>query len=207
MCVEQAYISSKNALEKGYRLLEVEFPPIPQKALDNSALGADVILRAQIEHARDFARMFECKKVAIVFPDIVERNRFIEDGDVDVSMQSSSANPYAGTANYRYSALGGGYKGSWFYRLLVQQEYVPDVADEDDMFVVIGASAQELPEVRSLCEAAGDRPVILFNLKLQVMLFTCVCVCVCACVTSVYCRLACVRGAHRCARMFGHVFV
>ena len=48
----------------------------------------------------------------------------------------------------------------------MKQEYVSPVQEDDDIIVVIGASAQELPDVRKLCEEAGDRPVVLFNLKL-----------------------------------------
>jgi hypothetical protein len=160
MCIEQAFLASKGAIEKGYRLLEVEFPPLPSKALENEALGADVVLSAQIDHAKDFARLFEGKNVAIVFSDMVERNRFIQ--DISFSKKTQSG-------NFRFSALGGGYKGNWIERLWVQQEYVADVTPEDDMFVIIGASAQELPDVQKLCAAAGDRPVILFNLKLQTL--------------------------------------
>ena len=79
MCVEQAFISTKAAIDAGKKLIEVEFPPLPQQALDNGALGADVILDAQISHARQFARYFQGKQVAIVFADIVERNRFMQD--------------------------------------------------------------------------------------------------------------------------------
>jgi hypothetical protein len=79
MCVEQAFISTKAAIDDGKKLIEVEFPPLPQSALDNGALGADVILDAQISHSRQMARYFGNKKVAIVFADIIERNRFLED--------------------------------------------------------------------------------------------------------------------------------
>ena len=112
MCVEQAFLSTKAAIDKGYRLLEVEFPPLPSKALENGALGADVISSAQIDHAKEFARLFEGKRVAIVFPDIEERNRFIQ----DTSFSTSSS-----TGNFRFSALGGGFKGGWIERLWVKQ--------------------------------------------------------------------------------------
>lgn len=79
MCVEQAFVCTKAAIDDGKKLIEVEFPPLPQQALDNGALGADVILDAQISHSRQMARYFGDKKVAIVFADIVERNRFLED--------------------------------------------------------------------------------------------------------------------------------
>jgi len=31
------------------------------------------------------------------------------------------------------------------------------VQDDDDMFIIVGASAQELPDVKALCERAGNR--------------------------------------------------
>jgi len=46
---------------------------------------------------------------------------------------------------------------------------VDEIQDDDDIFVVVGASAQELPDVRKLYDRAGDRPVVLFNLKLQIL--------------------------------------
>lgn len=171
MCVDQAYLSCEAAIRDGKKLIEVEFPPLPQQALDNGALGADVILDAQISHARQFARYFTGKKVAIVFPDIVERNRFMGDTSFGGKSAKMVKDKLYDTVsdNVRYSALGGGYKGSFIERLWVKQEYVPDVEETDDVFVIIGASAQELPDVKKFCEAAGDRPVILFNLKLQTL--------------------------------------
>eukprot|EP00286_Rhodomonas_abbreviata_P027829 CAMPEP_0181301106 /NCGR_PEP_ID=MMETSP1101-20121128/7245_1 /TAXON_ID=46948 /ORGANISM="Rhodomonas abbreviata, Strain Caron Lab Isolate" /LENGTH=354 /DNA_ID=CAMNT_0023406385 /DNA_START=116 /DNA_END=1180 /DNA_ORIENTATION=- len=160
MCVEQAYLSVKNAIADGHKLIEVEFPPLPLSAMEGDAIGADTVLRAQLSHAEDVARLFPDKKVAIVFSDIVERNRFIE----DISFQQKQSQ-----SNIRYSALGGGFKGSLIERLWVEQEYVDDVQEEDELFIVIGASCQELPDVRKFCEAAGDRPVVLFNLKLQTL--------------------------------------
>jgi len=117
------------------------------------------------------ARYFGNKKVAIVFADIIERNRFLEDtsfGGKSAKMKEDKLYDTV-SENLRYSALGGGFKGSFIERLWVKQEYVEDVAPEDEIFIIIGASAQELPDVRKFCEAAGDRPVILFNLKLQTL--------------------------------------
>ena len=33
------------------------------------------------------------------------------------------------------------------------------------MFIIIGASAQELPDVKALCERAGDRPGTFFPIS------------------------------------------
>ena len=49
MCVEQAYLSAKAAIDAGHKLLEVEFPPLPQTAMDNGAIGAYTILDANIQ--------------------------------------------------------------------------------------------------------------------------------------------------------------
>ena len=36
-----------------------------------------------------------------------------------------------------------------------------EVQDDDDLFIIIGASAQELPDVQALCERAANRSVFL----------------------------------------------
>jgi len=164
MCCEQAYLSCKNAMADNHKLIEVEFPPLPLSAIEGDAIGADAVLRAQLSHAEDVAKFFaaEGKRTAIVFSDIVERNRFIE----DISFSQAGKGK---ESMIRYSCLGGGYKGSLLERVWVEQEYVEDVKEDDDIMIIIGASCQELPDVRKFCEAAGDRPVILFNLKLQTL--------------------------------------
>jgi len=103
------------------------------------------------------ARFFEGKNVAIVFSDAEERNMFVDDDTYGILAPRRQG-------AVRYSALGGGWKGSWFSDIKVAE-----VQDDDDMFIIIGASAQELPDVKALCERAGDRPVVLFNMKLQIL--------------------------------------
>jgi hypothetical protein len=161
MCAEQAYLSAKAAIDAGHRLLEVEFPPLPQSAMDNGAIGAYTILEANIRHARNFARLFEGKNVAIIFSDADERSILVE--EEENAAASSPRRP----GSVRYSALGGGVKGSYFTG--AGQTKVEEVQKDDDMFIIIGASAQELPDVKKLCDKAGDRPVVLFNLKLQIL--------------------------------------
>lgn len=117
MCAEQAYLSAKAAIDAGHKLLEVEFPPLPQSAMDNGAIGAYTILDAQIQHARNFARFFEGKNVAIVFSDAEERNMFVDDETYGIL---SPRRPGA----VRYSALGGGWKGSWFSQIKVAEVQV-----------------------------------------------------------------------------------
>jgi len=117
MCAEQAYLSAKAAIDAGHKLLEVEFPPLPQSAMDNGAIGAYTILDAQIQHARSFARFFEGKNVAIVFSDAEERNMFVDDETYGIlSARRQGA--------VRYSALGGGWKGSWFSQIKVAEVQV-----------------------------------------------------------------------------------
>lgn len=157
--IQQAVDAAKAALDDGERLLEVEFPPLPTAQLESSAVGAYDVLDANIRLAVDFAKPFakDGKQVAIAFPDIVEKDRAVQ-------QNNEMDEPVPGI---RFSALRDASLSSIFERIWTKPDIEIAVRDNDDMFVVIGASAQELPDVEKLTEAAGSRPVILFNLKLD----------------------------------------
>jgi hypothetical protein len=146
MCAEQAYLSAKAAIDAGHKLLEVEFPPLPQSAMDNGAIGAYTILDAQIQHARNFARFFEGKNVAIVFSDAEERNMFVDDETYGIM---SPRRPGA----VRYSALGGGWKGSWFSQIKVAEVQVFLQARDRASRCPLGASCSL--QLLRLCGAAS----------------------------------------------------
>lgn len=147
------------ALSAGERLLEVEFPPLPTAQLESSAVGAYDVSDANIRLAIDFAGVFADAgtRVVIAFPDLVEKDRAVE-------MNNESDSPLE---NVRFGALKDARKGSFIERLWTTPELEVAVREDDDMFVVLGASCQELPDVERLVATAGDRPVVLFNLKLD----------------------------------------
>ncbi|CAN8064557.1 unnamed protein product [Agarophyton chilense] len=157
--ITQAQKAVADAIKAGFRILEVEFPPLPAAQLESSAVGAYDVSDANIRLAIDFSSKFaaEGKRVAIAFPDLIEKDRAVE-------LNNESDEPME---NVRFSAVKDANVGSFLERLWVRPELEIAVRDEDDIFIVLGASCQELPDVERLVNAVGERPVILFNLKLD----------------------------------------
>jgi Domain of unknown function (DUF1995) len=158
--IQQATNATSAAIAVGETLLEVEFPPLPTAELESSSVGAYRVMDANIQLAVDYARSFASagKRVVIAFPDLIEKDRAVE-------QNNESEEPVEGI---RFAAIRDQRKGNIFDMIWTKPEIELAVRDDDDMFVVIGASAQELPDVEKLVESAGTRPVILFNLKLDV---------------------------------------
>lgn len=158
--IQQAVDATSAALSNNEKLLEIEFPPLPTSQLESSAVSSYDVLDANIRLAVDFAKAFakEGKRVAIAFPDLIEKDRAVE-------QNNEMEEPLPGI---RFSALKDATLSSFFERIWTKPAMEVAVRDDDDMFVVIGASAQELPDVERLVEAAGSRPVVFFNLKLDV---------------------------------------
>lgn len=157
--ISQAQEATEAALKAGFRVLEVEFPPLPAAQLESSAVGAYDVSDANIRLVIDFATKFagQGKRIAMAFPDLIEKDRAVE-------MNNESEEPLE---NVRFSAIKDARKGSFIERLWTNPEVEIAVRDDDDMFIVLGASCQELPDVERLANAVGERPVILFNLKLD----------------------------------------
>ncbi|KAI0562666.1 hypothetical protein FGB62_55g138 [Gracilaria domingensis] len=157
--IKQAQQAVTEAIKAGFRIIEVEFPPLPAAQLESSAVGAYDVSDANLRLAIDFSSKFaaEGKQVAIAFPDLIEKDRAVE-------LNNESEEPIE---NVRFSAVKDSKKGAFLERLWVKPELEIAVRDEDDMFVVLGASCQELPDVERLVNDVGERPVILFNLKLD----------------------------------------
>jgi Domain of unknown function (DUF1995) len=158
--IQQSAAATAAAIADGETLLEIEFPPLPTAQLESSAVGAYTVIDANIQLAVDFARSFATagKRVVIAFPDLIEKDRAVEQND-------ENEEPVEGI---RFAAIRDQRKGNIFEMIWTKPEVEIAARDDDDMFVVIGASAQELPDVEKLVETAGDRPVVLFNLKLDV---------------------------------------
>ncbi|KAA8494474.1 Protein LOW PSII ACCUMULATION 3, chloroplastic [Porphyridium purpureum] len=151
------------AISDGERLLEVEFPPLPSDQLESSSTGSYEVADANFRLALDFCKRFVeegYEDVVIAFPDAIEKDRFVE-------MLGETDRPARGM---RLGTISNASKQNFFERIWLQQEVEPAVCSNDKMFVVLAASAQELPEVEMLAKAASERdmPVILFNLKLDV---------------------------------------
>lgn len=157
--ISQAYDATLVALAAGERMLEVEFPPLSSAALESAATGAYDVSDANIRLAVTYARRFANagKRVCIAFPDMIEQERAEEANE-------GRSEPLEGI---RFGCIKDSRRGVFLERLWTSPPIESAVRDDDDIFIVIGASAQELPDVERLIEAAGDRPVIMFNLKLD----------------------------------------
>lgn len=81
MVMQQAYNAAAAAIKDGYKLVEVEFPPLSAEEMSNQASSANAIGAANTELAIDLAEYFvrEGKNVAIMVPDYEELEN-IEDG-------------------------------------------------------------------------------------------------------------------------------
>ena len=157
--ITQAQGAVDAALADGHKLLEVEFPPLPTADLESAAVGAYDVSDANVRLAVDFAKKYakEGTRVSICFPDLVEKDRAVE-------QNNESEEPIDGV---RFGSLRDARKGSILDRIWTKPELDIAVREDDDFFVVLGASCQELPDVEKLVALAGDRPVVLFNLKLD----------------------------------------
>lgn len=157
--IQQAVSAVQAALEDGEKLVEIEFPPLPTAQMESSAVGAYDVMDANIRLSVDFARPFAKagKRVAIQFPDFIEKDRA-------VGQNNEMEEPVEGI---RFGTIRDSGRGGFLERIWTTKKMESATRDDDDIFVVIGATCQELPDVEKLVEDAGGRPVVLFNLKLD----------------------------------------
>lgn len=170
-CVRSARLARRD----GYKLLEVEFPPLPAAVLEMDDVSAYEVAAANLNLALDFSKGMLAadqnegspKKIAILFPDEPELKFAIE--------RIGSANPYPGIVlgsirtvdpndtriikpeNFLLNLFGNGIGGV--------VKAIPDV----DMYVCLTASAQELPDIEELHGLDPEKTIVMYNLKLDVL--------------------------------------
>jgi hypothetical protein len=179
-CVRAAEL----AIADGNKLIEVEFPPLPAAVLDMDDVSAYDVAAANFNFALDFAKAFAAKSktvedgsdgknkiptnVAILFPDEAEKNIALEN-------TSTSPNPFPGvqissirTSDPRdtrflkpeqtFLSLFGGKSNGMIQPI-----------EGVEMYIIIIASAQELPDVEELHDLNPDAVICFYNLKLDVL--------------------------------------
>lgn len=168
------------AMKDGHTLLEVEFPPLPASVLEMDDVSAYDVARANVNLALDFAKSFAStggkNQVAIMLPDESELNIMLEDLEV-------GEKPYPGV---QITSIRRGEKGD--DRMFKPENLLIGLMgrgsggtvkpiENTNMYIIIVASAQELPDVEELYEQIkdekdddGNAPVIVFyNLKLDIL--------------------------------------
>jgi hypothetical protein len=169
--------ATRLARRDGYKLLEVEFPPLPARVLEMDDVSAYEVAAATVSLAIDYAKGMlaasddkgenKVSKIAILLPDEAELNIAVE--------RVGTANPYPGViiSSLRKSdpddkrifkpeqlllnLFGNGSGG------VVQP--IPDV----DIYICLTASAQELPDIEELHQLDPEKTVVFYNLKLDVL--------------------------------------
>jgi len=170
--LEEAVTATEAAVADGSLLIEVEFPPVPISKLEDSSLSAYDILQANLQFAVEFVKRLSKdeatgapKKIALTLPDSAERQR--------ATKFFGAEEPYPGM---RLWSLNGGAETpeefspmALFGSIFKQGSGQVVAAEWADMHMIIGASCQELPAIAKLAELAPNKPLLCFNLKLDVL--------------------------------------
>ena len=165
-----------------FRLLKTkqyQFPPLPASVLEMDDVSAYDVAKANVNLALDFAKSFATSgssgKVAVLLPDEDECNIMLEELKTD-------GNPYP---NVILTSLRRSEEGDT--RIVKPENFLIGLMgrgsggtvkplNNTKMYVVVVASAQELPDVEELYEQIkeqevdGMKPVIvMYNLKLDTL--------------------------------------
>ena len=173
---ETAAAATKAAMDEGGNLFEVEFPSLPSQLLDDPTLSADDLTRANVNLAVKFATSFALagKKIVIALPDTAELALAIK--------QQGTEEPFPGVKlvslrKPEASSLGGGSLpapskifSSLFGKLSGEVAPIPGT----DMYVCVGQSVIELPDLEKLNILEPDATIVTFNLKLDTVRFAAV---------------------------------
>jgi hypothetical protein len=168
--------ATRLARKDGYRLLEIEFPPLPASVLEMDDVSAYDVAEANLNLAIEYAKGLlagekdgdnKLNKIAILVPD---------EGELDFAIEKAgSADPYPGITiqslltsdpnddrifKPEQIILGLFGKGSGG-----MVKALPGV----DLYIILTASAQELPNVEELSELVPDKTIVCYNLKLDIL--------------------------------------
>jgi len=144
---------------------------VPTSKLDDSSLSAYDILAANLQFAVEFVKRLKLddtgapRRIALTLPDSAERQR--------AAKYFGDEEPWPGM---RLWSLNGGdeapdtFSGLAFFGSIFKQgSGNVEAAEWADMHLIVGASAQELPAIQKLAELAPTKPLVCFNLKLDVL--------------------------------------
>lgn len=169
-CVAQSAGAVKQALKDDFKLLEVEFPPLPLEMLEDSSSSARSIADANTRWAIEFAKSFadEGKKVSIVYPDQPELDdaiQYVDMGETTTpftniklaTIRSDSLKNAKSLDQVLLSIFGATVAGT--------VEAVPDT----DIYIAVVSSTQELSDIEKLHLLEPSKPIVLFNLRLDIL--------------------------------------
>lgn len=168
-CVKQAVISTKQMLDEGEKLIEVEFPPLPLQYLDDSASSARDIADANTRWAVEFAlSMAEMGKISIIYPDQPELEAAIDFVD-----EPGGAEPYTNVTlgTIRTDSI----KNAESLDQVLMSIFGATVGgtvegiEGTEMYIAVVSSTQELPDLEKLHNQDPEIPIVFFNLRLDIL--------------------------------------
>jgi hypothetical protein len=168
-CVKLSTKSVRNALNDGSKLLEVEFPPLPLEYLEDSSSSARAIADANLRWAIEFAKSFvDLGQVSIILPDQPELDDALKYVDKEVSEYPiknltlatirADSIKNAGSLDQIFLSIFGATVGGTVVA-------IPDTK----LYICLTTSTQELPDIEKLHLLDPNVPIVLFNLKLDVL--------------------------------------
>lgn len=162
--ISDTYQAITAAEEKGFNLLEVEFPPLSTDVLESPECSAQDVSRANLRLAIDLAKkfvQFSNKKVTITLPDQAEADRAIED--------EGTANPFPGvTIRALTETTEASSPFANFFSFGKGRGEVKPVPGTD-VYILCVFSCQELPQLEELANLDPGKTIVFFNLKLETL--------------------------------------
>jgi hypothetical protein len=166
-----AAASTEAAIADGSKLVEVEFPPVPVSKLEDSSLSAYDILSANLQLVIEFAKKLAPdedgpRQIALTLPDVAERRRareFFGDETPWPGLTLHSLNGANADAVEGFNPLAA------FGSIFKQGSGALTPAEWASMYIIVGASAQELPTIAKLADLEPNKPIVCFNLKLDTL--------------------------------------
>jgi hypothetical protein len=165
--------AAKMAIRDGHRLLEVEFPPLPAKVLEMEDVSAYAVTEANLNLALEFSKGLlssmegSVKKIAILLPDEAEVS-------IAVEKMVGSKDPYPGVTLSSLRCPDPGddrvvKPEQFLLNLFGKSSGVVRSVPDADVYVCLTASAQELPDIEELSQLDPEKPIVCYNLKLDVL--------------------------------------
>lgn len=165
--------ATRMAIKDGHRLLEVEFPPLPAQILEMEDVSAYNVVQANLNLALDYSKGLlaamegSVKKVVLMLPD---------EAEVGIAIEKvvGSRDPYPGitVSSLRCPDPSDDRivkPEQFLLNLFGKPAGVVRPVPDADAYVCLTVSAQELPDIEALSEADPGKPIICYNLKLDVL--------------------------------------
>mmetsp|Transcript_9962 Transcript_9962/g.12947 ORF Transcript_9962/g.12947 Transcript_9962/m.12947 type:complete len:384 (-) Transcript_9962:63-1214(-) len=173
---ENSVKAAKLAIDQGERLIEVEYPPLPADVLESEDVSAYDVSKANVRLAVEFAKSFAVEydmETAILVPDEAELAIALENYQNNRPFPKLQINSLLRNDDDDSEESASNEKGnlSFFQFLFGGNSGTVKPLKGTKMYIILTASAQELPDVEELYNLTRDDDAVIcfYNLKLDVL--------------------------------------